>query len=89
MTLQDALQEVLTRLHANYPELTSEELFEIQIENLFFMTHVHSDDQILTTVLVAPEDVSALIERITAIVAKLKEQQSDLEKKPIPSMTLN
>lgn len=89
MTLQDALQEIFSRLHTNYPELSSKELFEMQIESFFLMVHVSSDDQVITNALIAPEDVPALIERLATIIAKLKEQQSDLREKPIPPMSLN
>lgn len=88
MKLQDALQEFLKRLNEHCSELSPEEVLELQIEDPLFMIVAQSSDQVITTMLINPENMPDVVNRLEFLASHLREY-IDKEKTLPPAMSLN
>lgn len=88
MKLQDALQEFLKRLNEHHPELSPEELFELQIEDPVFMIVTQSTEQVITTMLINPENMPDVLKRLEFLTSQLRDYVGE-EKNSPPAMSLN
>lgn len=88
MRLQDALQEFIKRLNEHHPDLSPEEVFTMQIEDPIFMLVAKPTDQVITTMLINPDKMTKVVDRLEFLTSQLREYIGE-EKNSPPAMSLN